>query len=50
MTEIILNNENAIVNIKDKLPILATKEYLNYKSNNYGWFLSDNFILPFYVF
>ena len=49
MTEIILNNENAIVNIKDKLPILATKEYLNYKSNNYGWFLSDNFILPFYL-
>lgn len=49
MTEIILNNEEKIINFKEKLPILATKEYLNYKSDNYGWFLSDKFILPFYI-
>lgn len=48
MTEIILNNEEKIINLKEKLPILAVKEYLNYKSDNYGWFLSDKFILPFY--
>lgn len=49
MTEIILNNEDKIINIKDKLPILATKEYLSYKSDNYGWFLSEKFVLPFYL-
>ncbi len=49
MTEIILNNEDKIMGFKDKLPILAAKEYLNYKSDNYGWFLSEKFVLPFYI-
>ncbi len=49
MTEIILNNENKIIDIKDKLPILATKEYLKYKSDDFGWFLSEKFVLPFYL-
>lgn len=31
------------------LPIFATEEYLLTKSDDYGWFISDNFILPYFV-
>jgi Acetyltransferase (GNAT) domain len=34
---------------KSFLPVVATKEYLSYNSSKYGWFLSDKFILPFYL-
>jgi hypothetical protein len=34
---------------KDKLPIFATKEFLQTKSSNFGWFVNDDFILPFYI-
>ena len=36
-------------NFLDRLPVLATKEYLAYKSDSHGWFVSENFILPFYL-
>ena len=32
------------------LPFFANKIYLESKSNNYGWFVSDNFILPFIIY
>ena len=31
------------------LPVLGKKEYLETKSNEYGWFITNNFILPFYI-
>ena len=34
---------------KNILPIFGTKEFLETKSDNFGWFISDNFILPFYI-
>ena len=36
-------------NIKQYLPIFATKEFLETKSNEYGWFVSDEFILSYYI-
>lgn len=35
--------------INQYLPIFATKEFLETKSNNFGWFVSEDFILPFYI-
>ncbi len=34
---------------KTLLAIFGTSEYLETKSKEYGWFVSDNFILPFYI-
>ena len=34
---------------KDLLPIVATKEFLSSKSDKYGWFISNAFILPFII-
>jgi hypothetical protein len=45
----VIFNFNEIEELKDKLPIFGTKEYLEYKSSSYGWFVSEKFILPFYV-
>ena len=36
-------------NIKYDLPIFATENYLKSKSDNYGWFVTDDFILPFTI-
>ena len=36
-------------NIKHDLPIFATEDYLKSKSDKYGWFVTDNFILPFTI-
>ena len=32
------------------LPFFAQKKYLASKSENYGWFVSDDFILPFIIY
>lgn len=32
-----------------ELPILASENYLKVKSERYGWFESENFILPFFL-
>jgi len=34
---------------ESRLPIFAKKEFLELKSNDYGWFVDENFILPFYM-
>jgi len=34
---------------KEYLPIFGTKEFLESKSDNYGWFVSNSFILPFFI-
>jgi len=31
------------------LSIFATKDYLSSKSEDYGWFVDENFIIPYYV-
>jgi len=36
-------------NFKEYLPIFATEEFLQTKSDNYGWFISKSFVLPFYI-
>ena len=38
------------IELNDDLPFFAKREYLNSKSKNYGWFLSDNFIIPFIIY
>lgn len=35
--------------IKDFLPIVATKDYLASKASRFGWFSSDSFLLPFVI-
>ena len=42
----IVYNDN---NFKDLLPIFGTKEFLELKSKKFGWFIDNNFILPFYI-
>jgi lipid II:glycine glycyltransferase (peptidoglycan interpeptide bridge formation enzyme) len=42
----IVYNSNSF---KDILPIFATKEFLETKSSNFGWFINNDFILPFYI-
>jgi len=33
----------------ENLPILAQEKYLKIKSDNYGWFEDDNYILPYFI-
>ena len=33
----------------DNLPVFATENYLKSKSDNYGWFVTNDFILPFTI-
>jgi lipid II:glycine glycyltransferase (peptidoglycan interpeptide bridge formation enzyme) len=35
--------------LKVSLPILASKRYLSTKSNEFGWLVDDNFILPYFI-
>ena len=42
----ILKNKNAI-NIE--LPFFAQEKYLSSKSDDYGWFASEDFLLPFVI-
>jgi lipid II:glycine glycyltransferase (peptidoglycan interpeptide bridge formation enzyme) len=36
-------------NINHELPIFATENYLKSKSDDYGWFVTSDFILPFII-
>ena len=45
MVEIMAND----IEFKELLPIVATKEFLSGKSKEFGWFVSDEFVLPFIV-
>ena len=36
-------------NFKKYLPAFATQEFLQSKSNEYGWFISEEAVLPFYI-
>jgi len=49
LTVNLIKDYNELKDILNIIPILATEDYLKYKSNNYGWFKSDDFILPFYL-
>jgi len=42
----IIYNDN---DLEDKLPIFGSKEFLKIKSKNFGWFIDNDFILPFYI-
>jgi lipid II:glycine glycyltransferase (peptidoglycan interpeptide bridge formation enzyme) len=35
--------------ITEPLPVLGSESYLSAKSNKYGWFVSEKFILPFFI-
>ena len=49
-TEIITTSDvNDIQLFLDVLPILGMPEYLKTKSDEYGWFISKKFILPYYI-
>jgi len=45
----ILFAPDAIEEIKGYLPVFATREYLSAISSEYGWFVSDKFVLPFVI-
>ncbi len=45
MVEIVSND----IEFKGLLPVVATKEFLSGKSKEFGWFVSDEFVLPFIV-
>lgn len=44
-----INIEKDDKEFKKNLPIVGTKEFLSSKSDNFGWFVSDNFILPYII-
>ena len=44
---VLIKNENEIDSI---LPFFAQEKYLETKSSIYGWFVSEEFILPFVLF
>jgi hypothetical protein len=35
--------------LQDRLPVFGSEEFLSCKSPDYGWFVSDEFALPFFV-
>jgi lipid II:glycine glycyltransferase (peptidoglycan interpeptide bridge formation enzyme) len=37
------------LDFKELLPVVATKEFLSSKSNEYGWFIDENFILSYII-
>ncbi len=45
----IYTSEEELKSIFNALPIPATAQYMQAKSDNYGWFVSENFILPFII-
>lgn len=47
MVEIVREVDNS--EFADKLPVFGSKEFLSAKSAEYGWFVSDKFVLPFAV-
>jgi len=46
--KLIQKNINNYIDI-ELLPIFATENYLKSKSNLYGWFINDKFIIPFTI-
>ena len=47
MVQIVTNVED-LPRIKN-LSILSTDQYLSVKSDDYGWFVDENFIMPFFI-
>jgi lipid II:glycine glycyltransferase (peptidoglycan interpeptide bridge formation enzyme) len=45
MVELIYSDDD----FKSLLPIVATKEFLSSKSDKFGWFINDDFILPYII-
>ncbi len=45
----IYTSEKELQSIFNPLPIPASAKYMQTKSDNYGWFVSENFILPFII-
>lgn len=45
----IYKNEEAVKDILPNIPVLGSAKYLASKSKDYGWFVSDNLILPFII-
>lgn len=33
----------------ESIPILASQEYLSVKSENYGWFCNEDYVMPFFI-
>lgn len=46
MIKIVQKQENLAYK---KIPILASQAYLKIKSDNYGWLVNDNYILPYFL-
>ncbi len=45
----VYKSEEEFKDILPKLPVLGSAKYLKSKSENYGWFVSDKFVLPFII-
>lgn len=45
MVDIVYNDEE----FQNRLPIFGTQAFLELKSERFGWFVDDHFILPFYI-
>jgi len=43
----IVNSQNQLG--MNNLPVLAQEKYLKIKSDNYGWFEDENYILPYFI-
>lgn len=49
MLDVQLIKESEGIAANNLLPILGKKEYLETKSRNYGWLVTTNYILPFFL-
>ncbi|MGB6241448.1 MAG: GNAT family N-acetyltransferase [Castellaniella sp.] len=34
---------------REYLPVFATREYLNFQSKEFGWFVSEDFVMPWFI-
>lgn len=44
-----INNVTSHWDIDMELPILAQEKYLKIKSDSFGWFVDDNYVLPYFL-
>ena len=49
MVKVYKSEQEFSKNLTKPLPILASEAYLSSKSDDYGWFVSDKFVLPFII-
>ena len=45
----VYRSQKAFENVAPQIPVLASEGYLSSKSDDFGWFVSEDFVLPFVI-